>query len=351
MPTTVEVLEIRSWREVPQIIRSMKVRGAPAIGIVAAYGMALAAREYCGSRAKLADRSERSLGSDIFISQLQSAADAIAAARPTAANLGWAVNEIMSVARLHAEAGSRPDRIAAALESSARALHAADAATCRRIGDYGASLLKRGSSVLTHCNTGDFATGGYGTALGIIRSAWREGSLAHVFVDETRPMLQGAKLTTWELLQDGIPHTLITDSMAAHFISRGRIDAVLVGADRIARNGDTANKIGTYALAIAAREHRIPFVVAAPRSTFDPSIADGASIAIEERDRREVTHVAGVPLAPEATRAENPAFDVTPAKFITAIVTESGVLRPPFEESIAGFLAANGSAAADISAS
>jgi len=330
LPAATEVVEVRSWRDVPDLIRALKVRGAPAIGIVAAYGVALAAREHAEGR---------TANSEGFFGNLQSAADAIARARPTAANLGWAVNEMMSEARRAAAKGLQPAEIAAALETLARALHAADAATCRRIGDHGAALLGVGSSVLTHCNTGDFATGGYGTALGIIRSAWREGTLAHVFVGETRPMFQGARLTTWELRQDGIPHTLIADSMAAHFISRGRVDAVIVGADRIARNGDTANKIGTYALAVAAREHGVPFIVAAPRSTFDSAIADGSAIVIEERDRREVTHVADVALAPEGTHAENPAFDVTPAKFISAIVTEFGVLRPPLLESVAALLA------------
>jgi len=331
IPLAVEVVELRSWREVADAVAAMKIRGAPAIGIAGAYGVALAAR--CSARPKVANPGERSSPAD-FLAELQQAGDALAAVRPTAVNLSWAVSEMMDEARRRFEAGETPAMVVAALEAKARAIHDDDERTCRAIGAAGAALLPDAASVLTHCNTGDFATGGYGTALGIIRSAWHAGRLARVFVDETRPLLQGSRLTTFELQHDGIPFTLIADTMPAHFMARGDVDAVVVGADRIARNGDVANKIGTYALAILAKEHRIPFIVAAPRSTFDASIADGSAIIIEERDAREITHVAGVPVAAPGTRAANPAFDVTPARLIHAIVTEAGVLRAPYERSI-----------------
>lgn len=328
LPEALELLELRTPNDVTQAIAAMKVRGAPAIGIAGAYGMAIAALIAAAA----------ATDSNQFLQQIAGAAERLASARPTAVNLSWAVTEMLNEAKRRINGGESPVQAALALQIAARALHEDDVATCRRIGDAGAALLPAGVNVLTHCNTGDFATGGYGTALGIVRSAWRAGKIGSVFVGETRPLLQGARLTTYELAADGIPYTLITDSAAAHFLARGEIGAVLVGADRIARNGDVANKIGTYALAILARAHRVPFIVAAPRSSFDPSIENGAAINIEERDPREVLEVGGVRVAPEGARAANPAFDVTPASHIEAIVTEFGVLRQPYEDSIAAML-------------
>jgi methylthioribose-1-phosphate isomerase len=320
LPDTEDILELRDWQSVVRAIAAMNVRGAPAIGITGAYGLALAARTY----AKAAD----------FLKEVTHAAHGLANARPTAVNLSWAVTRLLEDILTRSEAGEDPGAIASATERAARKIHEDDIITCRRIGDAGAALIAPGSEVLTHCNTGSLATGGYGTALGVIRSAWRDGKLKRVLVGETRPLLQGARLTTWELKQDGIPHTLITDSMAGHFMRHRRVQAVVVGADRIARNGDVANKIGTYGLAMLARAHGIPFIVAAPLSSFDAVVATGESIVIEERDPREVTCVGGVRIAPDGTDAANPAFDVTPGNAITAIATEHGVIRPPFGETV-----------------
>jgi len=320
LPGTIEFLELRDWQSVARAIAAMNVRGAPAIGICGAYGMALAAREHA------ADRD--------FLKQMAGAAHGLSNARPTAVNLSWAVAKSLDDVLSRFEAGEQPTAIVDALERAARKIHDDDVETCRRIGDAGAALIPSGSEVLTHCNTGSLATGGYGTALGIIRSAWREGRVTRVLVGETRPLLQGARLTTWELRQDGIPHVLIADSMAGHLMRHRRVQAVVVGADRIARNGDVANKIGTYSLAVLARAHGIPFIVAAPVSSFDPACATGESIQIEERAADEVTRFGGVPIAPEGTQALNPAFDVTPAEFVTAIVSERGAIRAPFEDAI-----------------
>ena len=329
LPETVEVLTLISAAGVANAITEMRVRGAPAIGIAGAYGLAIAALE----------ASAKADSPDHFLAILSEAARSLEGARPTAVNLAWAVNELLNEAKRRTNAGASPKTVAAYLQTSAAAIHADDIEACRRIGEAGAALLPDGVTVLTHCNTGDFATGGYGTALGVIRSAWRAGKLRGVFVDETRPQLQGARLTTYELLQDEIPFTLITDSMAGHFLKRGDIGAVIVGADRIAGNGDTANKIGTYVLAVLAREHGVPFYVAAPRSTFDSAIGSGDDIVIEERDPQEVRQVRGTPLAPPQSPVANPAFDVTPARFVTAFVTEFGALAPPFGPSIAAMLA------------
>lgn len=334
LPGATIFVEIRTLPEVAAAIKALRVRGAPAIGIAAAYAMAIEAHELAA----------RKLDNNTFLHKLEQAAAGLAAARPTAVNLGWAVNRQLEIAQTKLKAGASHESIASALDESAAAIHQDDIAACRRIGDYGVAFLvehrakvlasKERLRVLTHCNTGDLATGGYGTALGIIRSAWKAGKIERVFVDETRPLLQGARLTVWELQQDGIPHTLIADNMAAHFMQRKEIDAVIVGADRIARNGDTANKIGTFGLALAARTFGLPFIVAAPVSTFDPAIATGADIVIEERSPHEVTSFAGVRSAPHDTVVANPAFDVTPAEYIAAIVTERGVLTPPFTEAI-----------------
>jgi methylthioribose-1-phosphate isomerase len=329
LPETVDVLTLTAPAAVADAIREMRVRGAPAIGIAGAYGLAIAAL----------DAAAKADSPDHFLAILSDAARVLEAARPTAVNLSWAVNELLNEAKRRTNEGTTPKTVAAYLQTSAAAIHADDIEACRRIGDAGAELLPDGVTVLTHCNTGDFATGGYGTALGVVRSAWRAGKLRGVFVDETRPQLQGARLTTYELLQDEIPFTLITDGMAGYFLRRGDIGTVVVGADRIAANGDTANKIGTYALAVLARENGVPFYVAAPRSTFDRAISSGDDIVIEERDPQEVRLVRGTPLAPPQSPVANPAFDVTPAKYVTAFITEFGALTPPFGPSIAGMLA------------
>ena len=300
LPHEERYVHCRTWREVAEAIRDMTVRGAPAIGVAAAGGLT--------------------------------------ATRPTAVNLAWAVAEMRAVWERELAAGAeraRPAAVAAALLARARAILADDVARCLAIGAQGAGLLRPGDAVLTHCNAGALATAGYGTALGVIRSAYaRYGDLL-VWVDETRPWLQGARLTAWELEVEGIPYRLISDGMAGYFMSRGEVDAVVVGADRIAANGDTANKIGTYTVSVLAREHGVPFYVAAPLSTVDLSLASGAAIPIEERPEDEVTTFRGVPVAPAGARARHPAFDVTPAANITAIVAETGVLRPPLGPELA----------------
>ncbi len=303
LPTEEVWREYRDHRDVATAIREMVVRGAPAIGCTAAYGVALAALQHA---------------------DLDEAIALLAATRPTAVNLFWALERMRRVA----------PRTPEALVREAIAIHEEDIAACKAMGAHGAALLPAGC-VLTHCNAGALATGGYGSALGVIRAAVARGTKLEVLADETRPFLQGARLTAWELMKSGIPVTLITDNMAGHFMARGKVQSVVVGADRIAANGDTANKIGTFSVAVLAREHAIPFYVAAPRSTIDRAIADGRGIPIEERAPREVTHVGGVQVAPTGVAVGNPAFDVTPAKYITAIVTEAGVARPPYGESIA----------------
>ena len=332
LPGAIEFLELRDWQSIARAIAAMNVRGAPAIGITGAYGMAIAARQHAAARD--------------FLKQMAGAAHGLANARPTAVNLSWAVTALLEDVLTRFESGEQAGAIVEAVERAARKIHEDDIETCRRIGDAGSKLIPTDSEVLTHCNTGGLATGGYGTALGIIRSAWRDGRLKRVLVGETRPLLQGARLTAWELRQDGIPHALIADSMAAHFMRHRRVQAVVVGADRIARNGDVANKIGTYGLAVLARAHGIPFIVAAPMSSFDPVNATGESIPIEERDPDEVTRFGGVSIAPEATEALNPAFDITPAEYVTAIVSEHGAVRPPYEDAISALFGSGEAAAA-----
>jgi len=344
LPAASIFLELRTLPEVAGAIKQLRVRGAPAIGIAAAYAMAIEAHE-------LADVA---LDKDAFLERLSQAAAGLVAVRPTAVNLSWAVQRQLATAGECLSSGASLQATAEALDRAAEAIHREDIEACKRIGDHGAAyLMKRGGRpsgapspahgasrlrVLTHCNTGDLATGGYGTALGVVRSLWKAGGLERVFVDETRPVLQGARLTAWELQQDGIPHTLITDSMAAHFMQRGEIDAVVVGADRIARNGDIANKIGTYALSLAARAHGLPFLVAAPLSTFDPNLAAGSDIKIEERNPSEVTSFLNARSSPPDTQAANPAFDVTPAHNVSALVTERGAIEPPFKSAIDALL-------------
>jgi methylthioribose-1-phosphate isomerase len=319
LPGTVEEVRVGTAAETARAIREMVVRGAPAIGCTAAYGVALAAREAARS-----DDPART-----FITAVEN----LYAARPTAVNLRWAVERLVTK---YAELGGREshERAADALLEEAHAVLAEDLAACRAIGKHGAQLVADGRGILTHCNAGGLATSGYGTALGVVRAAIESGKKCSVFADETRPWLQGARLTAWELLQDGIPVTLLPDVAAASLLGSGQVGCVVVGADRIARNGDTANKVGTYPLALAAHAAGVPFYVAAPISTVDLRAATGRDIPIEERSPEEVTHVAGSRVAPEGVHVFNPAFDVTPARLIAAIVTERGVARAPYEQSL-----------------
>jgi len=321
LPLLEEYVRFTRWEEVAEAIRVMVIRGAPAIGVAAAMGMALAGR------------SARGLAPAAFEKTLQAATKGLFATRPTAVNLGWALAEMERVWR---RPGLSPGEIAEAMEQRALEIYHEDLASCRSIGAFGAELVTEEQPViLTHCNAGALATAGYGTALGVIRAVSARRPNLHVLVDETRPFLQGARLTAWELMHEGISSELITDSMAGHFLSQGIVTQVVVGADRIAANGDTANKIGTYPLSVLAREHEVPFYVAAPLSTVDLAIPDGAHIPIEERDEAEVTHVGGQRVAPVGVRVRNPSFDVTPARNITAIITDRGVARAPFLESLA----------------
>ncbi len=324
LPAREEYVLCRTHRELARAIRDMVVRGAPAIGIAAAYGMVLAARALAPA----------SPGSDAFLDGLRAAAAELAATRPTAVNLTWALERMLAAADRAAWQGRVPREVLAALEAEARAIHEEDLAMNRRIGALGAELVPDGASVLTHCNAGALATGGFGTALGVLRAARAQGKRLHVFVDETRPLLQGARLTAWELMQEGIPATLIADGMAGHFMRLGRVDLVIVGADRICRNGDVVNKIGTYGLAVLAREHGIPFYVAAPWSTVDLALPSGDAVVIEERAAEEVLGFGPVRWAPEGVAVANPAFDVTPARYVTAIITDRGLARPPYDESL-----------------
>ena len=303
------------YREVAEAIRTMVIRGAPAIGVAAAMGVALGA-----------------LHAQDLDAEFDTICGVLAATRPTAVNLFWAIDRMRRIYR--SLAGRPVDEIRRRLIEEAIELRREDIAINQAIGRHGADLVPDGKTVLTHCNAGALATAGFGTALGVIRAAVAAGKKIDVFADETRPFLQGARLTVWELMRDGIPTTLITDSMAGHFLKSGRIGCVVVGADRIAANGDVANKIGTYGVAVLAHENNVPFYVAAPVSTLDLSLDSGDGIPIEERPAREVTHVFGVPVAPEGVCVANPAFDVTPHRFVTAIVTERGVARPPYTESL-----------------
>jgi len=316
LPDEVVVLRLTDYREVADAIRDMAIRGAPAIGLAGAFGVVLAAAGAAGlPRAQLDERISR-------------AASELKATRPTAVNLAWAIDRMMGVAASDPE--TPPDRLVEALRREAQAMREEDVDANRAIGANGNALVPAGATILTHCNAGALATGGYGTALGVVRAAHESGKGVRVFACETRPRLQGARLTTWELMRDGIDVTLITDGMAGSFLRAGEINLVVVGADRIARNGDVANKIGTYALAVLAQENGVPFYVAAPTSTVDLSLSTGEEIVIEERSEDEVTCVAGVRVAPGGVKVRNPAFDVTPNRYVTAIVTEAGVTYPPY---------------------
>ena len=322
-------LDCRRPEDVAEAIRRLSIRGAPAIGVAAAYGLVLGIGE--------APAGEEADG---LRERFDGVTALLGATRPTAVNLAWALargRKVFGDAMDGARSGDGEARTAAygALLAWAKKLHADDVATNRRIGEHGAALFAAGDRVLTHCNTGALATAGYGTALGVIQSSWAAGKVAMVWVDETRPLLQGARLTAWELKRLGIPFRLVTDSSAGTLLARGMVDRIVVGADRIAANGDTANKIGTYPLAVLAHRHGVPFYIAAPTSTIDPATPTGAAIPIEERRPAEVTEVFGTRIAPDDVEAVNFAFDVTPADLIAGIITEVGVLTAPYEESIA----------------
>jgi methylthioribose-1-phosphate isomerase len=312
--------EYHDYQSVAEAIRGMVIRGAPAIGVAAAMGIAL------GAAAIIADTHES------FYRQLANVCDVIGRTRPTAVNLFWAISRMKRVAEENRDKDI--DSIRALLKFEAIRIEEEDLEICRAIGRNGAALVRDNAVILTHCNAGGLATAGYGTALGVIRAAHEAGKNIRVFADETRPWLQGARLTCWELMRDGIPVTLISDNMAGYFMKKGEIQCCVVGADRIAANGDTANKIGTYGVAVLAKENRIPFYVAAPVSTLDLTLTTGDDIPIEERHAREVTHLKGIAIAPEGVKVRNPAFDVTPARYITAIITERGVVRGDFEQGL-----------------
>ena len=323
LPAAEIYVTCRNVSDVAKAIRNMVIRGAPAIGVCAAMGLALGA-----SRSK-------ATGTKQFTTEFQKNCELLAETRPTAVNLFWAIEQMKRGFSAGALAGESVGDLKARLRTEADRIHDDDVASCRAIGANGAALVPAEANILTHCNAGALATAGYGTALGVIRGAVEAGRKVRVLADETRPFLQGARLTAWELVKDGIDTTVITDNMAGSIMRKGDIDLVVVGADRIAANGDTANKIGTYSVAVLAKEHGIPFYVAAPWSTIDLETRDGDAIPIEERTPREVTHVGSIQLAPDGAQVRNPSFDVTPHKYITAIITERGVYRAPFSESLA----------------
>ena len=322
LPMETKHVELCDYRQVAEAIKALRVRGAPAIGVAAAYGIVLAARE-------LESRQD-------FLSALQAAAETLRQTRPTAVNLFWAIDRMLAVALANQE--KTPGEIGDLLEKEAVFLTEDDVRRNLAIGEHGDPLIQEGDVVLTHCNAGALATVDHGTALGVLRTAWDKGKKFQVFADETRPLLQGARLTVYELMEHGIPTTLITDNMAGHFMQQGVITKVITGADRIAANGDTANKIGTYSVAVLARYHGLPFYIAAPLSTVDASIGSGEEIVIEERNPEEVTCLYSSRIAPIGATVRNPAFDVTPASLITAIITDAGVILPPFSQGIAKLL-------------
>ena len=322
LPAAEVYVTCRTAAEVAKAIKTMVIRGAPAIGVAAAMGIALGMQRSTAT------------GTKQFTTEFQRLCDLMAATRPTAVNLFWAIERMKRTFAAAAQGGCSVEELKQRLEAEARAIHDEDVRSCRDMGAHGAALVPQDAKILTHCNAGALATAGYGTALGVIRAAAEQGKRVAVLADETRPFLQGARLTAWELVKDGIDTTVITDNMAASMMRLGHVDLVVVGADRIAANGDTANKIGTYMVAVLAREHDIPFYVAAPLTTLDLSLTSGDQIPIEERDSKEVTHIREHQLAPDGVAVHNPAFDVTPNHFITAIITDAGVARPPFVESL-----------------
>ena len=320
LPTEETYVTCKTCQEVADVIRNMVVRGAPAIGVAAAMGIALGVKN-----------SKAESGADLK-REFEQICDAIGKTRPTAVNLFWAIRRMQ---QKFETLRMRPvPQVKQALIEEAQRMHAEDIAINQAMGRHGAALMPTSGGVLTHCNAGALATAGYGTALGVIRSAVEQGKKIHVYADETRPFLQGSRLTAWELVKDGIPTTVISDNMSGAMMRQGKIGAVIVGADRIAANGDVANKIGTYTVAVLAKEHGIPFYVAAPISTVDLETPDGSKIPIEQRNAAEVTHIAGKQMTPPGVQIENPAFDVTPAKYVSAIVTERGIARAPYEQSL-----------------
>jgi methylthioribose-1-phosphate isomerase len=322
LPSAEVYVRCKTAMEVAKAIKTMVIRGAPAIGVAAAMGIALGLQRSTAT------------GTRQFAAEFQKTCDLMAATRPTAVNLFWAIERMKRSFSEGALAGESVEQLKTRLRAEAQRIHDQDVESCRAIGTVGASLIPDQARVLTHCNAGALATAGYGTALGVIRGAIEAGKRVRVLADETRPFLQGSRLTAWELMKDGIETTVITDNMAGTLMYAGDIDLVVVGADRIAANGDTANKIGTYTVAILAREHGIPFYVAAPWSTIDLAVPDGSHIPIEERNSREVTHVGSNQVAPDGATVRNPAFDVTPHKYITAIITDRGVFTPPFDKTL-----------------
>ncbi len=325
LPNEVRYIDCKDASAVARAVRNMAIRGAPAIGVAAAMGIALAAKKI------------RSYRSNVFRKYVEKVCDQMRQTRPTAVNLFWAVDRMKKV--LDQDDSFNAEEMKVRLEGEALKIFEEDIAVNRRIGENGKTLIRDGDGVLTHCNAGALATGGYGTALGVIYAAWNEGKRFHVFVDETRPMLQGCRLTAWELVQEKIPATVITDNMAGVLMKEGKINLVLVGADRIARNGDTANKIGTYSLAVLSKWHEIPFYVAAPTSTIDLTVISGLDITIEQRDTKEVTHFRGSRITPKGVKAFNPAFDITPHTLIHGIITEKSIVRKPFDKNLAKMFA------------
>jgi methylthioribose-1-phosphate isomerase len=327
LPSEVVILTLTHEQQVADAIARLQVRGAPAIGVTAALGMALAI-------SRLLDEQGDTLTVEQAEAHLRNVGELLRGTRPTAVNLAWGVDRMVRHARQAIREGCSLPELAQGMQAEAQAIAAEDFEACLRMGEFGATLIADGDTLLTHCNAGWLATAGWGSALAPVYVAHRSGKKLHIFVDETRPVLQGARLTAWELQQEGIPLTLITDSMAAHFMRYGGIKGVFVGADRIAANGDVANKIGTYSVAVLAQAHAIPFYVVAPRSTIDLSLASGQHIPIEQRNPDEITSIRGIPIAPAGIHAANPAFDVTPGSYVTAIVTEAGIARPPYNQSL-----------------
>lgn len=328
LPTEETYVTCKTYQQVADVIRNMVVRGAPAIGVAAAMGIALGIKD---SKAETTGELKR---------EFDQVCDVIGKTRPTAVNLFWAIKRMQQ--KFEQLRVRPPQQIKQALVEEAQRMHAEDIAINKAMGKHGATLMPATGGVLTHCNAGALATCGYGTALGVIRAAVERGNKIHVYADETRPFLQGSRLTAWELMKDGIPTTVISDNMSGAMMRQGKVGAVIVGADRIAANGDVANKIGTYTVAVLAKEHNIPFYVAAPISTVDLATPDGSRIPIEQRSATEVTHIAGKAIAPDGIQVENPAFDVTPAKYVTAIVTERGIARAPYEHSLKKLAQAEG---------
>jgi methylthioribose-1-phosphate isomerase len=322
LPAQEVYVHCKTPSEVARAIKTMVIRGAPAIGVAAAMGLALGVRR-SGAQ-----------GTRQLTAEFTKLCDMMAATRPTAVNLFWAIDRMKRAFAAGAQAGESVAEIGGRLEREARAIHDEDVASCRAMGRHGAAVVPGGARVLTHCNAGALATAGYGTALGVIRAAAEQGKVAQVFADETRPFLQGARLTAWELVKDNVPTTVIAESMTGPLMQRGQVDVVVVGADRIAANGDVANKIGTYTVALLAHAHGVPFYVAAPLSTIDLTTADGSGIPIEQRPTREMTHVGATRVVPDGAAVWNPAFDVTPARLVTGIITEKGVARPPYDQSL-----------------